>query len=57
MTLRKKIEEIITKEQDHKKAAIEICKFLDDEIGLSGNGWFDDDQTMCDILSEEEDEE
>ena len=53
MTLRDKIKKAIEKSNDAESAAIEVCKILEDEIGLSGNGWFDDDDTMLDILDEE----
>lgn len=54
MTLREKIEKIILENQDNPKiSAIEICKMLDDEISLSGNGWFDDDPIMIEELEAE----
>ncbi|MDK6080365.1 hypothetical protein [Massilia varians] len=50
-TLREKIAEKIQQANgDTEKAAIEVCKLLEDRIGLAGNGWFDDDQTMLDAL-------
>lgn len=36
---------------DHKQAAIEVCRLLEDEIGLEGNGWFDDDDEMRQLLA------
>ena len=51
MTLRQKIEAAIKAQNgDVEKAAIAICRLLEDEIGLDGNGWFDDDETMRDLL-------
>lgn len=50
MTLRKKIEEEIKKSANPELAAIEICKLLEDEIGLEGNGWFDDDPEFVEML-------
>ena len=31
---------------DPAKAAVAVCIVLEDEIGLSGNGWFDGDEVM-----------
>lgn len=53
MTLRDKIKKVIEQNTDSEIASIEVCKILEEEIGLSGNGWFDDDNTMLDILEEE----
>lgn len=53
MTLRDKIKKAIEKSVDSEIASIEVCKILEDEIGLSGNGWFDDDDIMLDILDEQ----
>lgn len=53
VTLRDKIKQAIEQNNDSEIASIEICKILEDEIGLSGNGWFDDDDIMLDILDEE----
>lgn len=50
-TLREKIEDIIKNMPDTEQAAIEVCLLLEDEIGLHGNGWFDDDECMLDALS------
>lgn len=50
MRLRQSIEEAIRSNEDPAKAAIVICRLLEDEIGLSGNGWFDDDQELINIL-------
>ena len=34
-------------------AALAICVLLDDEIGLAGNGWFDDDQVVQNALEQD----
>lgn len=46
------IEEIcpVIKDGDTKLAAMEILRFLEQEIGLQGNGWFDNDPEMEDYL-------
>jgi hypothetical protein len=36
---------------DTTKAAIAVCVAIDDEIGLSGNGWFDGDEVVEDAIS------
>ena len=42
--LRQEVEEIIRqKNSDATASALEICVYLDDVIGLAGNGWFDHD--------------
>ncbi|HCJ8471140.1 TPA: hypothetical protein NV714_005058 [Escherichia coli] len=53
MTLRDKIKQAIEQSNDSEIASIKVCQILEDEIGLSGNGWFDDDETMLNILDEE----
>lgn len=54
-TLREKIEKKITESgNDSSKAAIEICILLDDEIGLIGNGWFDNDDVMHKLICDSE---
>ena len=51
MTFREKIEQkILASNNNPKKAAIDICIFLDEEIGLVGNGWFDDDKEIHDLI-------
>jgi hypothetical protein len=43
---------------DPERASIEICILMDDKIGLSGNGWFDNDEVMVKELGlDAEDEE
>ena len=56
MRFRQSIEEATRSNGDPAKAAIAICRLLEDEIGLSGNGWFDDDQELKDILFSTHDE-
>lgn len=47
MTLRSKIEAAIESAQgETAKAALEVCRLLELEIGLQGNGWFDDDPEL-----------
>lgn len=41
--LREKICDLIIKNTNPIKAATTICVLLEDEIGLAGNGWFDND--------------
>ncbi|WP_292803541.1 hypothetical protein [Methylotenera sp.] len=48
--LREAIQKKISENDDPQKAAIEICKYLDNKMGLHGNGWFDDDEVMLDVL-------
>ncbi|MCK8335990.1 hypothetical protein LXA54_17010 [Erwinia amylovora] len=55
MTLRHDIAEAIKNTGgDVDQAAIEICRLLEDRIGLCGNGWFDDDDEMLELLSAED---
>ena len=46
--LREEIEKIIIEHQNEgsKVTAIEICRMLEEEIDLAGNGWFDNDPVM-----------
>lgn len=44
--LRGRIEETIRSESDPEKAAVAVCLLLENEIGLYGNGWFDDDDVL-----------
>ena len=51
MTLRKQIEAAIASATgDAPKAAVEVCKVLEDEIGLEGNGWWDNDPELQALL-------
>jgi hypothetical protein len=53
-TLKEKIElKILESDGDSEVAAINICLLLEDEIGLAGNGWFDNDQEFLNILSKQ----
>jgi hypothetical protein len=44
--LRQKIKSLIEASANSEEASIKICRYLDDELDLSGNGWFDDDEAM-----------
>lgn len=47
LTFREKISSAINDAGgDADKAAIAICELLEEEIGLHGNGWFDDDPVI-----------
>lgn len=53
--LRAKIQDVLDAAKgDAAETAIELCQLLEDEIGLSGNGWFDDDELMLSVLEGEE---
>ena len=54
--MRKQIQAILEREPTRERAAFVICKFINDELDLRGNGWFDDDQELLDFLDEDEDE-
>lgn len=50
--LRARIERAIRRHaSDPAAAALAVCVVLEDEIGLSGNGWFDDDGGVSDALT------
>lgn len=51
MTLRTQIETAIRTSPDSGQAAIAVCRLLEDEIGLVGNGWLDDDDELLALLS------
>ena len=52
-TLREAVEDIIKAHGENvQEAAIAVCKMLEDEIGLAGNGWFDGDEVMLAALKE-----
>jgi len=53
MTLREKIEEILVKDKP-EDVAKNICLMLEEEMCLSGNGWFDDDEILTQIIIEKE---
>lgn len=51
LTLREKIQKVIdTHQGNSEKAAIAVCELLEDEIGLAGNGWFDNDKKLLEHL-------
>jgi hypothetical protein len=55
--LREKIQEkIAAAKGDADKAAIAVCLLLEDEIGLEGNGWFDDDLVMEEAFKKQREE-
>jgi hypothetical protein len=55
MTLRQDITEAVSDANGSpEQAAIAICRLLEEKIGLAGNGWFDDDDELLQMLSEEE---
>lgn len=54
-TLRQQIEEKILVATNPEEASIEICKFLNDELDLAENGWFDNDEKMTQIILTEDD--
>jgi hypothetical protein len=54
MFLRDKIEAAITAAQgDNKAAAMNVCVLLEQEVGLSGNGWFDGDEELFAVLADD----
>lgn len=55
--LRKNIHSIVSSVDDPNEAAKLICYHLDYELGLSGNGWFDDDPEMEPIFCGNGDQE
>lgn len=51
MTLRQAIEKAIQDANgDAAKAAVAICRLLENTVGLEGNGWLDDDPEMQALL-------
>ncbi|MBU4610315.1 hypothetical protein IMZ29_07105 [Achromobacter sp. GG226] len=56
--LRKKIEIVIQRAAGNAQlAAVEVCALLEEEVGLSGNGWFEGDDVMTARLSVERQED
>lgn len=53
--LREKIQKIIQASKSTEAAAKMVCFWLESEIDLYGNGWFDDDEFMTKILEKSED--
>jgi hypothetical protein len=53
MKLRKEIENAIREaREDRANAALAICVLLESKLGLSQNGWFDDDPLALQAISE-----
>lgn len=51
MTLREEIKKAIAEANgDTEKAAIAVCRVMENLVGLDGNGWFDDDPEMQELL-------
>lgn len=51
--LRDKIKKAIeAADGDAEKASLKVCVLLEDEIGLAGNGWFDNDEPLEKAISE-----
>ena len=48
--MRADIQKIIEENGDPEATALKIVKYLDDELGLSGNGWFDNDPKALEYL-------
>ncbi|MFL6463869.1 MAG: hypothetical protein ACJ73N_05605 [Bryobacteraceae bacterium] len=44
--MRKKIQQIIEADSEKERAAFRVCEYLEEELDLDGNGWFDDDPGM-----------
>ena len=42
--LRQKIKSLIDSPNDSADAVMLVCSYIDEELELSGNGWFDDDE-------------
>jgi hypothetical protein len=55
MFLREKIEAAISAAQgNNKEAALNVCVLLEQEMDLSGNGWFDGDEELVAVLEAQE---
>jgi hypothetical protein len=50
--LREKIKRLIEAASNTEDASMLICQFLEDELELSGNGWFEDDPVLEPLFSE-----
>lgn len=50
MTLRTQIETAIRTSPDSGRAAIAVCRLLEDEVGLVRKGWCDDDAELLTLL-------
>lgn len=56
MTLRQQIQSAIEATSgDTAKAAVAVCKVLEDEIGLDGNGWWGNDPELQEMLFADKD--
>ena len=49
-SLREEIQKIIEQYKDPQEAGINVCIYLESILDLNGNGWFDDDEIMLNIL-------
>lgn len=49
--LRPQIQEIVAQSENPKQAAFKILEFLEEKIGLFGNGCFNDDPEMKEFIS------
>lgn len=49
-SLRESIQKEIEESSSPEAAALAVCVLLEREIGLEGNGWFDDDATVRQAL-------
>lgn len=53
--LREKIKDIVEEEKDPEQASLKICKLLEEELDLSGNGWFDGDEKLSSFINNQDD--
>lgn len=51
--LRETIKKIIETELNPELASLKICNFLENELDLMGNGWFDDDEKLLNFINEQ----
>jgi hypothetical protein len=49
--LRADVQKIIENADSPEDASRLVCWLFEEEVGLSGNGWFDDDPVMEELLS------
>jgi hypothetical protein len=50
-SIRAKLKTIISDAGNPAMAALEVCLFLEDNLDLAGNGWFDDDPWLLKIMN------
>lgn len=50
MTMRSDVEAILQATPDKAEAAIAICRYFNSEVGLMGNGWFDNDPELESLI-------